>query len=272
MMDPTVRQPAVAGTFYPGTAAGLNRQVREFISEKPEPHRLLACIAPHAGYVYSGGVAGALYGHLDVPRDVVILGPNHTGIGAPVAVAPHARWSTPSGDRKVGVELAAALVERYRAATFDADAHRGEHSIEVQLPFLSVRQPKLEFVPVCLGHMVLEECLELGRVLAEIIRDHPSDVGLVASSDMTHYRPDYEARKLDRKAIDAALELDPASLYETVHREGISMCGVVPATVALAAANELGAVAAHLVAYATSGDINNDRSAVVGYAGICIHR
>jgi len=272
MMDSTLRQPAVAGTFYPGTAADLDRQIRELVPEAPERHRLLACIAPHAGYVYSGGVAGALYGHLEVPRKVVILGPNHSGAGAAVAVAPHTRWSTPSGDRPVAIELAAALVERYPGATFDANAHQREHSIEVQLPFLFARQPELEFVPVCLGHLGVGECLELGHVLAEIIHGLGSDVGLVASSDMTHYRPDAEARSLDRKAIDAALGLDPTSLYETVHGQGITMCGVVPATVVLAAANELGAVAAHLVAYATSGDVNNDRSAVVGYAGICIHR
>ena len=134
------------------------------------------------------------------------------------------------------------------------------------------RQPDLEFAPLCLGHLSLDQCIELGKILANLILDLGEPVGIVASSDMSHYLTDEEARRLDNYAIDAALTRDPATLYETVHDEGITMCGVVPATVALEAANRLGAADAHLVAYATSGDVSGDRSAVVGYAGICIHR
>jgi len=242
------------------------------VTVSEERHQLLACIAPHAGYVYSGGVAGELYGHLDLPRRVMVLGPNHTGIGAKVAVAPHERWRTPLGEQPVDVELARLLVERYPEASFDENAHWREHSLEVQIPFLLARQPDVEFVPVCLSHLALDESLSLGRVLAQLIEELDEDVGLVASSDMSHYVEDGQARILDRMAIDAALLRDPQSLYQTVHREGITMCGVVPATVAIEAANRLGAADAHLVAYATSGDVSGDRSAVVGYAGMCIHR
>ncbi|MEX1309442.1 MAG: AmmeMemoRadiSam system protein B [Candidatus Sulfomarinibacteraceae bacterium] len=140
------------------------------------------------------------------------------------------------------------------------------------MPVMLARRPDLEVLPVCLAHLRLEDCLDLGRVLARLIGDHTEPIGIVASSDMSHYLADDEARRLDRLAINAMLALDPAGLYETVHREGITMCGVVPATVALEAANLLGASGAHLVAYATSGDVSGDRSAVVGYAGICIHR
>ncbi|MEJ2189870.1 MAG: AmmeMemoRadiSam system protein B, partial [Acidobacteriota bacterium] len=225
---------------------------------------------PHAGYVYSGSVAGALYGHLNIPRRVVVLGPNHTGIGTAVSVAPHSSWRTPMGEQPVDREFARQLVERHPDAVFDAGAHGREHSLEVQLPFLVARRPDVEILPVCLAHLDLEACLGLGHTLAGLIRDF-GDTGIVASSDMSHYLPDQKARELDRLAIDAVLTLSPQILYETVHRHGITMCGAVPATVALAAVSELGATAAHLVAYATSGDVNNDRSAVVGYAGICIH-
>jgi AmmeMemoRadiSam system protein B len=271
-MDISLRDPAVAGAFYPGTASALERDLRRLIALDADRHPLLACIAPHAGYVYSGGVAGALYGHLELPQRVIVLGPNHTGAGAAVAVAPHRRWRTPLGDVPIDTALARKLVDRAWAATFDPRAHLREHALEVQLPFLLARRPDLEVLPVCLAHLRLEDCLDLGRVVARLIGDQAEPVGIVASSDMSHYLPDAEARRLDRLAIDAVLARDPEALYETVHREGITMCGVVPATVALAAANELGATGAHLVAYATSGEVSGDRKAVVGYAGICVHR
>lgn len=271
-MEISRRDPAVAGAFYPASAAALEGDLRELIEIDDHQHPLLACIAPHAGYMYSGSVAGALYGHLDVPRRVIVLGPNHTGAGAPVAVAPHERWRTPLGDLPIDTALARKLVDRSFAATFDPRAHWREHSLEVQLPFLLARQPNLEVLPVCCSHLALDDCLDLGRILARLITDHSEPVGIVASSDMSHYLTDEEARRLDRLAIDAALARDPRLLYETVHANGITMCGVIPATIALTAANELGATDAHLIAYATSGDVSGDRNAVVGYAGICIHR
>jgi len=170
------------------------------------------------------------------------------------------------------LEFSQMLIEGHPSAIIDDVAHRQEHSIEVQLPFLLARQPELRFVPVCVGHLSLDDCLELGRSIARLISELGEPVGIVASSDMSHYLPDVEARTLDRMAIDAALLLDPEALYKTVHGNGITMCGVVPATVALAAANQIGAGDAHLVAYATSGEVNGDLSAVVGYAGMCIHR
>lgn len=271
-MDATVRQSAVAGSFYPGTRRELERQLVSLVPDEPASHELLACISPHAGYVYSGAVAGRLFAHLTLPRRVVVLGPNHTGVGAGIAVAPHASWSTPFGDQPVDTELARRLIEKLPDAELDPRAHWREHSIEVQLPFLIRRRPDVTVLPVCLKHLSLAESVELGRVLAELIGELGEPVGIVASSDMSHYVPDEVARSLDHMAIAAALERDPAALYGTVHREGITMCGVVPATVALAAANALGATGAHLVDYATSGDVSGDRGAVVGYAGVCVHR
>ena len=271
-MDTTVRPTAVAGAFYPGSREALERQLHALVPSEEAHHELLACIAPHAGYVYSGGVAGRLFAHLEVPSRVVVLGPNHSGSGAMVAVAPHTSWATPLGAQPVDGELAEALVAECPQASFDDRAHWREHSIEVQLPFLMRRRPDLRVLPVCVKHLALDACLEVADALARIISRLDEPVGIVASSDMSHYQPDDLARTLDHLAIEAALDRDPAALYEVVHREGITMCGVVPAAVAIATANALGAVDAHLVAYATSGDASGDYSAVVGYAGVCIHR
>ncbi len=271
MAGTMVREPAVAGMFYPGAARSLEREVARHLREDTVHHDLLGCIAPHAGYVYSGPVAGKLYGHLRIPRRVVVLGPNHTGLGAPVAVAPHASWRTPLGPEPLDRELARILLEEFPAARPDELAHGREHSLEVQLPFIQVRRPDAVVLPVVLQHLGLEECLELGAALARAIRRTGEPVGIVASSDMSHYEPDPVARERDRLAIEAALTLDPAALYRTVHADRISMCGVVPATVMLAAVGELGVTGGHLVDYATSGDTGGDRSSVVGYAGVCFY-
>jgi hypothetical protein len=271
-MDASTRPPAVAGAFYPGTKAALEDALTTLVSVETPRHDLLACIAPHAGYMYSGSVAGRLYSHLDLPRRVIVLGPNHTGQGAHISVAPHASWTTPLGDQPVDTGLAELLVARIEAAELESRAHWREHSIEVQLPFLMHRRADLSVLPVCLKQLSLDNCLELGEILAEIIGALEEPVGIVASSDMTHFRSAEVARAQDHRAIGAALERNPEKLFRTVYDESISMCGVIPATVALAAANRLGAAGAHLVDYATSGDVTGDPSSVVGYAGVCIHR
>jgi AmmeMemoRadiSam system protein B len=271
-MDLTVREPAVAGAFYPMDRGALERQLDQMVPAETQRHDLLACVAPHAGYVYSGGVAGKLFGHLVLPGRVLVLGPNHTGAGAHVAVAPHASWHTPLGPQAVDRDLADRLISADPAFELDAGAHWREHSIEVQLPFLRRRRPDVAVLPVCVGHLDLAGCLRLGAAVAAVAAELDEPLGIVASSDMTHYRPDDVARDQDHRAIEAALDRSPEALYETVHREGITMCGVVPATIALAAANRMGAAGAHLVAYATSGETSGDFSSVVGYAGICIHR
>jgi AmmeMemoRadiSam system protein B len=271
-MDASIRPSVVAGSFYPGARGELERRLDDLVAEDRAAHDLLACVSPHAGYVYSGGVAGALFGHLRLPRRIIVLGPNHTGVGADVAVAPHASWSTPLGPQRIDVELARAFLDAVPQAQADDRAHGREHSIEVQLPFLMHRSKELMVLPVCLRHLRLGECLDLGGRIAALIEGIDEPVGIVASSDMTHYQPAEVARSQDRLAIDAVIARDPTELFQVVHGNAITMCGVIPATVAVAAANRLGATAAHLVAYATSGDVTGDNSAVVGYAGMCIHR
>lgn len=268
-MRETVRQPVVAGMFYPGTEHALRSQLESLIVLDPDPHQCRGCIAPHAGYVYSGPVAGRLYGHVELPRRIVVLGPNHTGSGAVVSVAPESAWETPLGEVPIDVDLRRRLLDRVPAAQSETGAHRREHSIEVQLPFLKVRRPDLSVLPVVLAHFDLDDCLSLGEALATVIVQSDEPVAIVASSDMTHYEPDAQARGRDALAIEAALSMNPGQLFETVHRHRITMCGVVPATVLLAALGILGADGGHLQAYQTSGDTSGDRSSVVGYAGLC---
>ena len=221
-MGVTVREPAVAGAFYPAEEARLERQLDRLVTLESQRHSLLACVSPHAGYVYSGAVAGGLFGHLDLPRRILVIGPNHTGIGREAAVAPHSSWDTPLGPQEVDHALAELLTAADPTFVLDSDAHWREHSIEVQLPFILHRRPDALVLPICVSHFGLDRCLKLGEAIAEVAGQLEEPLGIVASSDMTHYRPDAVARDQDHRAIEAALSRSPEALYETVHREGIT--------------------------------------------------
>lgn len=263
----TVREPAVAGRFYGADPRALAAEVDRLLAAPGEKVRALGVVAPHAGYVYSGGVAGAVYGRVDVPPRVVVLGPNHTGMGDPVALYTGEAWRTPLGVVPIDRELTAALAAG-EDVTADALAHRHEHSLEVQVPFLQRARPGVSIAALCLGPLPLEACAALGRAVARAAK--AAGALVVASSDMSHYVPAGVAREKDRHAIDRVLALDPEGLYATVRRERITMCGFVPATVMLFAARELGAASAELVRYAHSGEVTGDERSVVGYAGVIV--
>lgn len=267
---PAVREPAVAGRFYPADPKALRRDVESYLSAGTHPARALACVAPHAGYVYSGAVAGAVFSTIEIPRLCIVLCPNHTGKGHPLAIMTSGEWRTPLGNLSVSSELGQSLVHAFPGLAEDSAAHKFEHAIEVELPFLQVLRPEMQFVPVAVGTAQLLILRELGKALANVARNFSPQPLLIASSDMNHYEDDATTRVKDRKAIDKILELDPAGLYETVINEGISMCGFGPAVAALTAAVELGASRAELVQYATSGDVSGDRDMVVGYAGVVV--
>jgi hypothetical protein len=261
------REPAVAGRFYTAEPAALRRQLDRFLAADGQRVRAKGIVAPHAGYVYSGAVAGAVYARVEIPPRVVVLGPNHTGLGRPAALWPGGAWRLPSGDVAVDPDLTAALaasplVER------DPEAHLLEHSLEVQLPFLARARPDVAIAALCLGPLDLETCVALGEHVARAAA--AAGALVVASSDMSHYIPAERAREKDHRAIERILALDPAGLYDVVRRERITMCGIVPATVMLVAALELGATRAELVRYANSGDVSGDTRQVVGYAGLLV--
>jgi len=272
MQAPDVRRPAVAGRFYPSNPEVLARDIEEYVhAEDAAPFaNALGCLVPHAGYMYSGHVAGAVYRRLPARSSYIILAPNHFGRGAPLAIMSNGAWLTPLGAAPIDHALARSLAHACHLLVEDAQAHAGEHSLEVQLPFLQHLVKEFSFVPVSIGVGGYAALESLGRGVAQVVRQAEKPVLIVASSDMNHYEPDDVTRIKDRKAIDPILALDPKELYEVIRREDISMCGYGPAVAMLTAAKELGATRAQLVKYATSADTSGDRTTVVGYAGIVV--
>jgi AmmeMemoRadiSam system protein B len=274
-MNTIVREPAVAGRFYPADPERLRADIDSLLSpsqDSPSQKQISAigCIVPHAGYMYSGQVAGAVFSRLEIPRSCIILCPNHTGRGHPLAIMREGEWRTPLGVVPIDCDLAAELVRHFPALTEDSAAHESEHAIEVELPFLQVCRPDAKFVPIAVGTGQLVILEQLGQAVAEVLIETKKQPLIIASSDMNHYEDDAATRVKDRKAIEKILALDGPGLYETVINESISMCGYGPVVAMLTAARRLGARRAKLVQYATSADVSGDSNVVVGYAGIII--
>ena len=268
------RMPAVAGMFYESQGEALSQQVSACVADVPLEEQgsleAVGVVTPHAGYLYSGAVAGAVFARVRVPERVVLLGPNHTGLGQAASLMASGIWAMPGGDVPVDEDLARRILDRVPWVREDHWAHLQEHSLEVQIPFLQRFQPRLRITPLVLMGVRYPLCQALGQALASCIRDVQEPVLIVASSDMTHYEPQSQAQTKDRMAIQRILELDPEGLYRVVHEERISMCGYLPAVVMVVAAKALGAREARLIRYATSGDVTGDVSSVVGYAGIAV--
>lgn len=278
------RQPAVAGAFYPGSRGGLLSSIDECFLGSLGPGSLptvpdkaaektLGLVSPHAGYMYSGPCAA--HGFARAARagrfeTVVVIGPNHHGWGAPVALFPSGEFATPLGTVTIDEERTSSLAAITRAAVLDETAHRAEHSVEVQLPFIQrvwqQRVPRL--LALVMAQQRIEVALELGGVIAQVFQDEP--VLLVASTDFTHYRPKAFAERQDKFALDKILALDGAGLLEEVARRNISMCGYGPVATVLEAGKRLGCSSAELVNYMTSGDVTGDFSDIVAYASVVV--
>jgi len=265
-----IRLPAVAGRFYPSEPAELTKAVLQYAKTDSNviPARAMACLVPHAGYVYSGHVAGAVFGRIAWPKKTVILGVRHFPQGEKAAINSNGAWRTPLGDVAVDEELAGALRAACPILREDSAAHGREHSLEVQLPFLHVLAPGCTFVPIALGTVQFEELVRVGEAIGGVLTGSKEDVLLVTTSDLNHYEDDATTRVKDRKAIEALLSMDARSLYDVCRAEGISMCGLGPGVAMLTALREMGAKRAELVRYATSADVSGDKSTVVGYAGM----
>jgi len=268
--NPMTRQPAVAGQFYPGDEKGLKRELERYIVRVEKKESALAALAPHAAYMYSGGVAGAVYSRMEIPDIIVIMCPNHSGLGARAAIMLNGTWEIPGTSIPIHTQLAEDILKNSKELEEDSLAHLREHSLEVHLPFLFYLNPHISFVPICLMGRNYSFCEDIGKAVASAIKERKEKALIVASSDMTHYESHDEAKKKDKKAIDRVLALDPEGLLDTVRKQGITMCGVIPATAMLVAAKELGARRAELVKYATSGEVSGDYDQVVGYAGILV--
>lgn len=265
------RQPAAAGRFYPAQREALVREVEAHIDRNAKKSRALGIVAPHAGFMYSGDVAGAVYSRIEIPDTVILIGPNHTGHGEAVAVMTEGTWSMPMGDISIDRELAIAICEETVMAKKDSSAHQFEHSLETQLPFLQYFKKEFQIVPICLKRIKVSACKELSEGIVRAVTRLGKPVLLVASSDMTHYESHDRAGIKDRMAITCIQKRDPLGLFETVQSEKITMCGVNPVIVMLLCSESLGAKEAELVKYMTSGEVSGDMEKVVGYAGMIIH-
>ena len=265
-----IRQPAVAGKFYAGNGPQLLTELATLTTRADTREKVLGVIAPHAGYVYSGAVAGKLYGRIHLPATIIILGPNHRGVGAATALYPEGSWLTPLGSVLINAPLSQLILKHSPLVEEDPRAHSLEHSLEVQVPFLQFIRPDVTIVPLCLGFNDFESCRSLGQSLAGAVREYGEETLIVASSDMTHYESAASARLKDELALKEVLDLNPEGLVQVCRTRQISMCGVIPAAVMLVAALELGATQAELVRYATSGDVTGDDQQVVGYAGVAV--
>ncbi len=265
------RRPYVAGQFYPGRESDLRKTIAALVDPAAVPGPAIAVVAPHAGYVYSGPVAAAVFAAVRVPATVVLLGPAHREIGPLFAIQARGGWLTPLGESPIDEPLAGRIRAACPLVEEDEEAHRREHSLEVQLPFLQYFRPDVAIVPICVSASAGVGPLEaLGRALAAAVRGGGGETLLVASTDMSHYVSSRTAEKKDRAAIRRVLDLDARGLIETVMTEGISMCGVQPTAAVLVAARALGATKAELLRYQTSGDASGDYDQVVGYAGLRI--
>ncbi len=261
----------MAGYFYPGQEDALSEMIRGMTELEKKRKKAISVVSPHAGFVYSGPVAGALFSAVILPDAYVILGPSHRGMDSRFAVMKEGIWETPLGDVPLDSELAALIMSHSSLIVEDERAHSEEHSLEVQLPFIQYFKKEISIVPICLSYDVsYEELEELAEAISQGIRDFKKEVLIVASTDMSHYVSQKTAERKDFLAIDKVLKLDPKGLYDTVLREDISMCGFQPTTSALIASKQLGAKKAELIKYQTSGDTSGDFSQVVGYAGLII--
>jgi len=279
-----VRRPWVAGAFYPADPDRLRQTIESCFTHRLGPgglpgtaspeRRIVAVVCPHAGYMYSGPVAAHSYYHLAAearPESVVVIGPNHTGMGSPIAMMRSGAWETPLGEVEIDEGLADAIFRASDIIDIDEWAHAREHSIEVQLPFLQyIYGPGLRFVPICMGFQDLESSREVGRAVAEAVGG--ADAVIVASTDLTHQEPQASANRKDRLVLESILSLDEAALQERVRSHRVTMCGYGPVSAAIVASKMLGAEKAELLAYHTSGDVTGDHSAVVGYAAAKITR
>ena len=263
-----IREPIAAGQFYPGSADGLKKMLESMVDDRAEKVNAIGLISPHAGYIYSGVVAGAVISRIKFSNTFVLLGPNHTGRGKDFSIMASGSWITPLGEVEIDAQLAKRIIASSSYLEEDTAAHQYEHSLEVQLPFLQYFKSDVRIVPVILGQARGGIYKKIGKELAGTIKESKQRVTILASSDMTHYEPQESARKKDNKAIEAILNLDEDELLRRVADFDISMCGYAPVVTLISAAKELGAKKAELVKYQTSGDASGDYRSVVGYVGI----
>jgi AmmeMemoRadiSam system protein B len=270
-----IRQPAVAGQFYPASAKQVATELDALIRPGAAPEEAIAVVVPHAGWMYSGATAGILYSNVRIPDRVIMVGPNHRGVGSAYAIYESGAWRTPVGDVPIDEPLATELLGNCKLLAEDPSAHGYEHSLEVQVPMLLRLNERLRIVPILIGGGWPESggranLRGIGRAIAETVKKHSGSVLLLASTDLNHYEDQQTSNRKDKLALDAVVNLDEEALMDRVRENKISMCGAAPTYIVLVAAKQLGAKRARLLDYRTSGDVSGDYLAVVGYGAVVI--
>lgn len=266
-----VRKPAAAGQFYPGRGKDLHSTIGKMVVNTPQKKHVKGIVSPHAGYIYSGPTAGKVFSAIEVPDVVIIIGPNHRGIGKPYAIMDEGIWETPLGKVEIDSTLAKKIIKGTQLVEVDPTAHIYEHSLEVQVPFLQYCNPDIKIVPLAVSGFDLRDFREIAKAIASSIKSCKKEILIVASSDMTHYESQESTKKKDSMVIDNILKLDEEEMLNIIRTEDVSMCGYAPVAIMLAAAKSLGASKAELIDYSTSGDTSGDFSSVVGYAGLIVY-
>jgi MEMO1 family protein len=264
------RQAIVAGQFYPRDPGELRRTIESFLHKPKSLLEAKGVVVPHAGYVYSGSVAGEVFSSVSLPRRIIFLGPNHTGSGARLSLFPSGAWHMPLGDVSIDEEMNRRLMAECPELQEDTSAHRSEHALEVQIPFLQVLQPDFRFSAIIIRTIDYSILESLGHAMARVAQSLKEPALLVASSDMTHYESAKDAARQDQLAIDRILAMDPNGLHRTVMDEDISMCGFAPTVAVMVACLDLGASTGKLLRYTNSGEASGDYNRVVAYAGIAL--
>ncbi|MFH1125589.1 MAG: AmmeMemoRadiSam system protein B [Candidatus Altiarchaeota archaeon] len=272
-----IRSPAVAGMFYHYERGMLREQIEECVKPNATKEEVSGIVVPHAGYVYLGKVAGAVYSGIKMPDTFVILGPNHTGYGADFSIATSGIWRMPFGEVRIDSNLAEDILKHSKVLEINELAHSKEHSIEVQLPFMQYFSESFQIVPIAVRHypprdQFLKACEDVGNAIAEAVKNTKEKVVVAASTDLTHYESQKTAEEKDKIALNAILALDAKKLFQEVMNRDISMCGYGPVAVTITACRKLGCTKTKLVEYMTSGDVTGDKAQVVGYGGVTISR
>lgn len=264
------RRAAFKGMFYEDNPQLLNNQLNQFFEKIQNPKKVIGVISPHAGYIYSGKVAGVTFSHTQPASTYIVTGPNHRGLGQKAGIMSQGAWEIPFGSIKINSELAQKILSKTKEIKEDSLSHQYEHSIEVQLPFIYKHAPKSTFVPISFSMLSYDKCENIAETFADVINEQKQPITIVASSDMSHYVPEEIAKKRDQPAIDAIKALEPFTLYDYVlHNPG--MCGVIPTVILLLTAIKLGKQNAELIKYTTSGETSRDYNSVVAYAGLIVY-
>lgn len=256
-----------AGSFYPGTKEDIVRFIEKNLRAREEKYNAFSAMVPHAGYIFSGRTAIAVYSALNIPEKIIIIGPNHSGVGASVSIMTEGFWETPLGKVPIDTDLANNILSNSKYLKVDTSAHSNEHSIEVQLPLLLYFKNEFKFVPITMSNYSIQVINDLASAISKTQVDN---ILVIASSDMSHYVERREAKELDALAFEKIENLDSLGLMKVVYENDISMCGSGPVATAIEYAKRRGAKEAILIDYTDSGEATNDISSVVSYAGFVI--